>query len=199
MPLADWIWLRPPNLQAEVGDGQLIMRPDGGGWHDRRQAMLLYTRMTGDFVIEVTVQAVSRDDPNMPPRTPYNVAGLLVRSPLGGEENWVMVAIGEMDGQAGLESKFTTNGDSVRDEIAGPTSGRLRICRQGSQFTHLHWLDGAAGWETFAPGGAQTSRPDLLGEVQVGLVAGGWDEASIEARFRQVRLGRPARCDGPLP
>ena len=186
---------------AESNPGMLTLRPKAGGWYGAYVGPLLYKRVTGDFRVETWVSAAKIGDPDAPPDEQFNSAGLLARDPEHGPGNddWVMVNTGRQVGElVGSEGKTTVASQSTLELLEGPFRGRLRICRVGAVIVLARMLEGETEWRELA----RYERGDLPEELQVGMVATGWNTAAqvpdltrvpdVEARFDYVRFAVPA-------
>lgn len=174
---------------ATTHPGVLTIEPTHTqGWFEDGDAPFLFKELTGDFVVETHVTALSRNDLTSPPTQEYNSAGLLVRNgaATSGDEDWLMYNIGYQATFVGTEGKTTEDSQSVLTLLPGHHAGRLRICRVGSDFHMYRWLDDETGWTLEH----SYARPDLPATLQVGLVANGYQPPpDLHARFDYARFG----------
>ncbi|MEM6991441.1 MAG: hypothetical protein AAF721_13115 [Myxococcota bacterium] len=189
--------------------GQLTLRPNAGGWFDDFEAPLVYKMVRGDFMVETQVTAAKVGSAAAPPDQPFNSAGLMARDPESGpgRANWVMFNTGRQRGeQIASEGKTTVDSASVLELIDGPHLGLLRMCRVGAAIVLARQLEGEAAFTVVH----RFDRGDLPEDLQVGLVAGGWNsnaeapdtsvEPDIEARFDYIRFSTiddEAACTAP--
>lgn len=180
--------------------GALTIVPTRDGWFGDFDGPLLFKMVSGDFVVETLVTAGNTADPDSPPTQFFNSAGLLVRDPShsAGQENWIMHNVGFQSEFVGSEGKTTANSESMLTLVPGARRGRIRMCRFGDRFVLVRRLDDDQG------GFMQThefARPELPDDLQVGLVANGWNSEGLEpdpsitpdlrASFDYIRLWRP--------
>jgi len=158
------------DIDASTPD-HLTLFPTPSGWFRDEDGPFFYKKVTGDFMIEVQVEATSLTDFSLPPSLPFSSAGILVRDPASSTvpnaENWVMYDVGRQRAFVGTEGKTTVESDSVLILQPGPNSGRLRICRVGSTVILARRLAGEAVFtqrHVF-------DRPDFADLLQVGMCA----------------------------
>lgn len=160
------------------------------GWYRDSMGPMLFKLVEGDFLVETSVAAHSRNEPSRPPGAQYNSAGLIVRDPASrrGSQNWVVVNVGNQKRFVGSESKTTVDSESVLELKPGASKGRLRLARIGPTIYCLRRLDGESEWTLLK----QYDRPDLPQRAQVGVMCNGWTQnADIVAEFDYVRLTVP--------
>jgi hypothetical protein len=190
-----------PNTIEElaVAGGRLLIRPLAGGWYGDYVGAMLYKPVSGDFIVETHVQTVSRADGSSPPSLPFNSGGLIVRDPASapGNQNWLTNNVGFQSASVATEGKTTVGSHSELFLRNGTQSGILRICRFGSTFVLARRLEGEDAFiETH-----RFDRPDLPDQVQVGMMANGWNStggdpdttqsADVDASFDYVRFWVP--------
>lgn len=186
---------------AQTNPGMLTLRPRAGGWYGAYQGPLLYKMVRGDFRVETSVSAAKIGDPQAPPDEQFNSAGLIARDPEygPGHDDWVMVNTGRQLGTlVGSEGKTTVGSQSTLELSEGPPRGQLRICRVGSGIVLARRLEGETAWRVMN----RYDRPDLPEDLQVGMVATGWNTAEqdpdlgrtpdLEATFDYVRYALPS-------
>ncbi len=186
---------------STTNDGMLTLQPRTSGWYDHFEGPLLYKMVQGDFLAETFVAATSRTTPGAIPSEQFNSAGMLVRDPTHGRghDNWVMVNTGRQRGDLiASEGKTTVDSRSDLQLFDGANRGRLRLCRVGTAVVVARQLEG----ETEFTVTNRFDRPDLPAQVQVGLVANGWNTSDpepdlsrtpdLEATFDYIRFSVPA-------
>lgn len=200
-------------------------------WYSDSHAPLLYVSVTGDFVAETDVVVGRRTDIGLAPRGTFSAGGLVVRdgaSTAPGNESWLMYNVGMQTGTAAREAKTTRKGapDSLSTlyliETGGVVTAKLRVCRLGSTFRFFHRMPNesafveeaygnttapqgnGAGQATpgVVPGGViRFDRPDLPSTLQVGLIAGHWEQTlETRAEFDYLRVKSAASvgdCSAP--
>jgi hypothetical protein len=200
-------------------------------WYSDSHAPFVYLSVTGDFVAETDVVVGRRTDVALPPRGTFSAGGLLVRDPAAaapGNESWIMYNIGMQTGAAAREAKTTRKGapDSLSTLYLIPTGGvltaKLRVCRIGATFRMYHRMPNESAFveEAYGNGTAPQgngageatpgvvpngviafARPDLPATLQVGLLAGHWEqtlETRAEFDYLRVRpVAAPADCTAP--
>jgi hypothetical protein len=200
-------------------------------WYSDSRGPMVYRSVTGDFMVETDVTVGRRADIALPPRGTFSAAGFVVRDPASsapGGEAWVMYNIGMQTGAAAREAKSTRKGtsDSLSTlylmETGGGLTAKLRVCRLGSTFHFFHRMPGESSFveEAFGattspqgngasqstpgvvPGGViRFVRSDLPPTVQVGLVAGHWEQTlETRAEFDYLRfrsVSSLADCSAP--
>lgn len=195
--------------------GWLTLIPHTSVWFQNYRGVLLYKPVHGDFVVTTRVR-VSRRGGGGAPRSPFSLAGLMVRSPrdagLTGE-NYVFLSLGAADspGRFQLEVKTTVRSDSQL-QITPATSGeaRIQVARLGTLLVML--VDDGSGWRVHR----RYDRADLPETLQVGMTCyTDWPGASrlpperhnatvipdgnpdLDAAFDYVRFRRPKRLADP--
>lgn len=183
--------------------GRLTLRPALGGWHLARTAGLLFVEIDGDFIIEADVTAGRLGDLTLPPSEPFNAAGLLIRDPTPGHEDWLLVGIGQLFGELGIEGKTTASSQSVQVRTdVDRNAATLRICRRGPDVYLLYRLANGDTWRSAWDEPGPLLRESLPDRLQAGLFANGWNSTNdepategtpdLEAVFDAVRFRRPA-------
>lgn len=188
----------------QTNPGMLTLRPRAGGWFGGFEGPLLYKMLRGDFLVETSVQAAKVGDPGAPPDEAFNSAGLMVRDPAHGEgqANWIMYNVGrQQDDRVATEGKTTVDSQSTLELVDGANGGRLRICRLGSSFILARQLEGESQFTVTQ----RYDRSDLPGDVQVGMIANGWNSSEpqpdlsrtpdLEGTFDYVRFSVPSGED----
>ncbi len=186
---------------AQSNPGRLTLRPKAGGWYGSYQGPFIYKMVRGDFRVETWVSAAKLGNPEAPPDEQFNSAGLMVRDPETGPgfDDWVMVNTGRQLGTlVGSEGKTTVGSQSTLELVEGSFRGRLRICRTGPTVVLARMLEGETQWRVLN----RYDRPDLPADVQVGMVATGWNTSEqqpdlgrtpdLEATFDYVRFSGAA-------
>ncbi len=193
---------------AQSRPGMLTLRPKAGGWYGTHQGPLVYKMVRGDFRVETWVSAAKVGNAEAPPDEQFNSAGLIARDPEygPGHDDWVMVNTGRQLGElVGSEGKTTVGSQSVLELVDGAFRGRLRICRVGGVIVLARMLEGETAWRVLN----RYDRSDLPEDLQVGMVATGWNTSEqepdllrtpdVEATFDYVRFAVPqgeAGCVG---
>lgn len=185
---------------AQSNAGMLTLRPKAGGWYGTFAGPLVYKMVSGDFRVETWVSAAKVGNPEVPPDEQFNSAGLLARDPEHGpgHDDWVMVNVGrQLGGLVGSEGKTTVGSQSTLELVEGGFRGRLRICRVGSTMIVARRLEGETAWRVLG----RYERGDLPEDLQVGMVATGWNTGEevpelgrvpdVEGRFDYVRFAVP--------
>jgi hypothetical protein len=203
--LADWTLLSdfmgeaPRHARLLISGGQLMLEPLAGGWFEDYQGPMLFKVVSGDFVMEARVQAVSPDNDASPPDRPFNSAGLIVADPatVPGTQNWITHNVGRQSEIVATEGKNTVDSNSVLELIPGIHHGRLRICRIGNDFILARRLDDEDAFEIHH----HFVREDLPAELWVGMMANGWNslggvpntelEPDVVGMFDYVRFWTP--------
>ena len=144
-------------------------------WSEDYRGPLVFKLVRGDFVITTEV-AISNREHSGAPRTPYSLAGILVRAPRditpqtwrSGGENYIFCALGSTGagGHIEFEFKSVSNSNVNQTATAGVEQALLRMARIGS---YIIWL-------TKTPEGVWTvrrrlKRDDLPPGLQVGVAA----------------------------
>ncbi len=191
-------------------------------WYSDSHGPLLYLPVTGDFVAETDVVVGRRTNVTLAPQGTFSAGGLVVRDPASSapsNESWVMYNVGMQTGAAAREAKTTRKGapDSLSTLYLIPTGGgltaKLRICRIGSSFRFFHRMPNESAFVEEAYGNGTTpqgngageatpgvvpngtiafTRPDLPSTLQVGLIAGHWEQTlETRAEFDYLRI-KPA-------
>jgi hypothetical protein len=186
---------------AQSHPGMLTLRPKAGGWYGSYQGPLIYKMVQGDFRVETWVSAAKLGNPEAPPDEQFNSAGLMARDPEHGpgHENWVMVNTGHQAGAlVGSEGKTTVGSQSTLELVDGPFRGRLRMCRVGGVIVVARMLEGETAWRVLN----RYDRSDLPEDLQVGMVATGWNTSAedpdfsrtpdVEGTFDYVRFAVPS-------
>ncbi len=188
--------------------GHLVIEPHPSGWYADERGPFLFKEVSGSFVVEVHAAALDEDDPSLAPTGSYHSAGLLARDPASvpGDESWIMYNVGHQGDQGastGTEGKTTVDSGSVLTILQGTHSGRLRICRLGSELRLLRWLDDETGWTEEHV----YQRPDLPSTLQLGFITNAWPPGAVteprnmQGRFDYVHYGpapSSAACTAPI-
>ncbi len=180
----DWNQFQPELVDVEVSGGELHLTPNQESvWYQDQRGPFFHKEVSGDFI--VTTRARVRKDSDrsayVGPAGHYQLAGLMVRNPLTGPENYVFVVVGDRETLVDLyiETKSTRGNRSTvgRSYPARDSSDvDLRICRVGSS---IRLYKREIGDDTWAPAGTrgdnvsrdQFTRSDLPETVQVGIIA----------------------------
>jgi hypothetical protein len=194
----------PASIESlSIAEGLLQLRPTAGGWYNDYVGAMLYKSMSGNFIIETHVTAVSRSDPASPPTMPFNSGGLIVRDPASGPgaQNWIAHNLGFQSASVATESKTTIDSQSELFLVTGIHHGRLRLCRWDDTFVLARRLDGDPAFEETH----RFERPDLGWQLQVGMMANGWNSTGsdpdtsvapdVDVSFDYVRFWRPSGAD----
>jgi hypothetical protein len=172
-----------------VDSGRLTLVPVHSGWYADGTGPFLFKEITGDFVVQIHVNAGNVENHDIAPTREYNAAGILVRDPdsVSGDQDWLAFNLGYQSNQNGVGTEGKTTVDSVSTLYLNPgaRSGRLSLCRLGNTYHMLRWLDDESSWtevHTF-------TRADLPDRVQVGMMANGWTPPpDLYATFSWIRF-----------
>ena len=181
--------------QSTSGYLTLVPGPGHSGWYGSGTGAMLSKLITGNFIAEVYLITRNKNNLSEPPTEDYNSAGIIARNPNTSLQNYVVTNLGMQSHENGVgsEGKTTVDSNSTLYLLPGANSGRLRMCRVGSTFRILRFLDGESGW-------TQTNdfnRNDLPETLQVGIMANGWvrlpsepadDPPNLHAAFDYIRF-----------
>lgn len=158
--------------------GYLTLIPTTSGWYNDFDGPLIYTTLTGDFMVEVEVEALNVDGGGGPPTQFYNSAGIMIRDPSHGPgiERWVTHNVGYQDDQVGTERKITFVSASTLVVTPSVHTGRLRMCRVGNQILLTRRMADETEFTEINTYEVMTF-PD---EVQVGMNVTAWNSLSAE-------------------
>lgn len=184
--------------------GRATIVPTSSGWFQDGKAPFLFKLVTGDFVVQIHVNARNSANPNAAPTQEFNSAGLLARDPASvtGSENWIMYNVGFQSSveRVATERKSTVDSASALFFRDGFHSGRLAICRLGDTFRMFRRLDNENAWSEEPEPFVRSDLPDRL---QVGITANGFSAPpDITAEFDYVRFSVPssiADCTADIP
>jgi len=182
------------NINQSVPGALVIVPTLTPGWFADGDAPLVFKEVTGNFSVETEATAESVSSPGLEPGADFNSAGLMARNASGGSgpENHIMVNVGRQNStianSIGSESKSTINSSSQLDLQDGTNSGRLILCRVGSQFSTYRLLNNETEWTQIG----SIARDDLPDTLQVGMVANGFSGPDLIATFNYIRLTVPS-------
>ncbi|MCA9519445.1 MAG: hypothetical protein KC609_00665 [Myxococcales bacterium] len=189
--------------------GWLMMMPYSSTWYQDYRGVLMFKRLSGNFVVTTSLEVRNRAG-NGAPAASYSLGGIFVRAPrdeihqpsdwtagnpqseqLAGE-NYMFLSLGSAN-QPGVyqtEVKRTRNSDSQLEIGPGQGSAQIRVARIGSYFIMLIRYPGGA-WQIHRRY-SHTLMPPTL---QVGLTTyTDWDSV------QRVYPGNPyGHNTSPLP
>lgn len=206
-----------------IADDQLTISPgvsfNDNVWYDNRHGGMLSKMLPAGqgFAVETLVNTVLVDDPDAVPNDNWNVGGLVMRS-TADNGDWVVFNLGLQGAfpgfglivTPGIEAKSTTdavstfNYNRMPEGTTGPTmTARLRLCRVGAAIRFLYrFVDFETDWTDIHPLNYPSAevgqednldRPDLTGEVEVGIMTNnmgfGSDGDPFVATFEYIRFG----------
>jgi hypothetical protein len=182
--------------------GWATLVPHASSWYRDYRGVLVHRLVRGDFVATTHLRTTNRSS-NGPPRRPFSLAGIMVRSPRNvtprtwrpGGENYLFLSHGTADqpGQYQFEVKTTVNSDSRLAIVpADQPEAVIRVVRVGSLFLLFRKSAEEAPWILHQ----RYSRPDFPEELQVGMtVYTDWPTvertAPPEHNTRVLRGGQP--------
>eukprot|EP00039_Didymoeca_costata_P024006 m.8964 g.8964 ORF g.8964 m.8964 type:complete len:319 (+) comp3983_c0_seq2:915-1871(+) len=183
--LTEWTNENPAMVDSlTISNGNLVLIPavqSSNVWYNTWQGTFLSKSVTGNFMADISLHVYV--PPNSNPTGNWHSAGLLAWD---SNANWVVQNIGHQGAWSGVsptavdgtETKTNVNSASTfnyRAATSPPLQGLLRLCRVGSNFTALRWLDGEMGWsmDTPFPGAtpAPINRPDFSDTIKIGIMA----------------------------
>ena len=150
-------------------------------WGTRDEFHYAWTRLTGDFILQASVDLVGKGV------DPHRKLGWLVRQSLDADSPYADGAV-HGDGLTSLQFRRTKGGETA--ELRAPLTGAdvIQLERKGSRYT----LSVARHGETFVQG--EPLDLDLGDEVYAGLFLCSHNPEVVErAIFRNVRVVRPVR------
>jgi hypothetical protein len=165
-----WTQLGAASVTATIENGQMVLEAAAmTQWVDDQEAALLYKEITGNFLLETSVQVHDGSEGATMPS--WRLGGLLARDPDdGGGENHVgwFMGSGDTDQSHTFLYQNTVDGTSEDGNLGSPSGSipwQLRMCRVGDdvilvRMTGTGWQE----WNTYA-------RPDLPATLQVGMTA----------------------------
>ena len=150
-----------------------------------------------NFIIEASL-TVSDLNGNQPGGD-WHSSGILARSSTD-TRDYATINLGRQGAAFGMPLTYGTQTLSTTDNqsefayLAGPLSGLLRICRVGNDITLLRNL-GGEGWIAvpFENGtsGGPFSRPDLAGDLDIGIVLNRYRPGAFQSVFDHVHFAQP--------
>jgi len=166
----DWSVLNPQAVDIKVENSSLILTlKQHALWFMEQRGVLMYKLTVGNFKITADIHTAKNSDPTHPPggNGSVQLGGLMARNGNFGRENYVFIVAGDDGNGLSIETKNTTNSESVYDGPAWDSAdAELRLCRFGQTF-YLYKRHVNSN-ETWIP--AKTfERPDLPDELQVGV------------------------------
>jgi hypothetical protein len=160
-------WLDSEGIVSSVTDSWLMAQHTNRTpvWYSDTSGAMLYTYISGDFLVETKVTSNLRSDMTQQSDSRYTSAGLIVRDPASssGKMRWMVFNIGYQDGYFGTEIKTTrdsTGGFSLEaftgntslstwfsNKLEGPSNeAHLRICRIGAELRFYLLQTGQTTW-----------------------------------------------------
>lgn len=197
---------------ALVSGGVLTLSPREDrtfGWYggSTNNAILISQTIEAgtNFVIETSLSVSSSTGGS--PEGNWHSAGLLIRS-MSNIDTYAHINLGRQGSAFGLpmmlgtQAMLTVNSQSSfrYEESSLPLSGRLRICRVGSEISLLRFLDSdTSGWHAVEYDANGVGVPsfdastDLLSDVQVGMMMSRWENSinNVQADFQYVQFAEP--------
>ncbi len=162
-----WSVLNPQLASLTTRSGTLTLEMKAKAiWAGPNEAVHVWKRVTGNFRATATVRARSTSSPELPPRGPVRLGGLMARNPSSPpRQNYVHIVVGFAPTGLSVETKTTTDNATSYEAPAWPSAdAELRICRVGQTFTLLKRPVGGDRWEV----GATIERPEMPSELAVG-------------------------------
>ena len=169
--------------------GWMMLMPYTSTWYQDYRGALVYKPVQGDFVVTTRLM-VNRRGGAGPPRSPFSLAGLMIRTPrsitpqtwTAGGENYVFLSLGAADSPGSYQYEVKTTVDSNSQLLTSAATGGtvlLQIARIGSHIILLRQAPGGR-WVVHQ----RYSRPDFPVTLQVGLtVYTDWPTASSLTPF----------------
>lgn len=170
-------WGNDPLAVFDIGQqrpGRLLLVPHTSVWFGEWRGELTYKSVTGDFVVTTDVE-VSRRGGGGAPKSPYSLAGIMVRAPrtmkspaqwTPGGQNYVFLSLGSADTPGTYQHEVKTTVDSVSTLHVSPGTPRaqIQVARIGRHLILLRRPPGG-GWVVHR----RYSRPDFPATLQAGL------------------------------
>jgi len=182
-----WSIVSPASVEISVDGSTLVMHLTKRAlWFQASRGVLFWMSVDGDFRVSATVRTARFSDPSRAPGGDGTVqlAGLMARAQ-SISEDYVHIVVGSDADGLSVETKSTTNANSIFDGPAWPTgSAELRICRIGTTFSLEKRPVGATTW-TLA---ATIERPDLAGSIEVGPNIYSDSPPDLVARYDGLRI-----------
>ncbi len=155
--------------------GALYLEPLTSGWYGDFHAPFVFREVTGDFTATARLRVSGLA--GGVPRTPWSLAGLMVRAPRSvgpaewapGGEDWLFVTTGVADDvESPVFETKTTDDSRSRLRLWPARAGwvELRVSRAGARFDLAYRYDGGE-WTALE----RFDRPDLPATLQVGINA----------------------------
>lgn len=181
--------------------GRLTLIPHTSTWYQDYRGVLVYKLVEGDFVVTTLLQTSNRAGTGAP-RSPYSLAGLMIRTPRDvtprtwqpGGENYIFLSHGSARSPGRFEFEVKTTVNSRSDLEVTPAQNAeviIQVARVGSDFVLLR-KDGDRPWEVHR----RYRRADMPAELQVGLtVYTDYNTASrlppLQQNTQVIRTGNP--------
>ena len=189
--LSLWRVLNPGSVTLALVDGFLHLDPGANTlWFEGSSGPLVWQLVEGNFMVTADVTSRRLANPDQPPLATYRTGGLMARNPADATENYVFIAVGSEENPEAVETKTTTNSQSVYDEVPWPgAEGEVRICRIGPRFEMLIRERGGT-WQTLDV----YQRPDLPAALQVGPFGFAYQQdPDLRVSFDWVRFAYPSQ------
>lgn len=168
----------PGKATFDPGTGLYTLTAAGVNmWDGRDEFQFVWTRVTGDFVIEAQVTFLGRSAGK------HRKAGCIARTSFADDSPYADAALHAGDGLTSLQ--FRRAAGAVTEQRVLPTTGadRVRFERAGSRFRFIASRAGESPVE------ADVDRLDLGATLLVGLFLCSHDAGAVEsAKFGGVRL-----------
>lgn len=189
--LSLWEVLNPQSVTLTIAEGFLHLDPAANTlWFQDAAGPLVWQLVEGDFIVTADVTSRRLSNPALPPLATYRTGGLMARNPSDASENYVFIAVGSEENPEAVETKTTTNSNSVYDEVPWPgAEGEVRICRIGARFEMLIRERGGT-WQSLDV----YDRPDLPSALQVGPFGfANQADPDLRVSFDWVRFDLPGQ------
>ncbi|MDQ8198413.1 hypothetical protein QEH56_09655 [Pelagicoccus enzymogenes] len=157
--------------------GYLTMVPKTSSWYRDWRGILMFKRVTGDFVVTMEVEPRGRNLEGAP-NSSYSLAGIMARAPrdtltqpsewTANGENYIFLSLGTANnpGHYQFEVKSTVNSSSHLEIDEGAPRAIIQVARLGEVFLVLRKLEGR-DWEVHR----RYRRSDMPDTLQVGITA----------------------------
>jgi hypothetical protein len=192
-----WSTVNPQAVRISRDGDDLVLELVGSVlWYQADRGVLFSTDITGDFRMTATVRTSSLADPSKPPGGDGTIqlAGLMARTEVPAE-NYVFIVAGSIGQSTGIETKTTTNSQSIYVQRGRAVEGDadLRLCRVGTVFD-LSWRE--AGTEGEWTRMSTFDRREMPETLQVGVNIYTDGVPGIAARFENLTLTPLADGEG---
>ncbi len=136
---SQWTVHLESDAAISLSGGSLTMTPTASGlWVDDEEVRLNHQPTSGNFAVTMALSTENALGTG-PPQPSWRFAGLMIRKPssaVGGNQNYVLAAMGAGGSSQVAEAKTTVNSASTYNSIAWPQAyGQLRLCRFGDEIS----------------------------------------------------------------